>query len=116
MDRIIYSTDGSLEVFRSGVVRENFSRHHTTINTVADFKASLRAGRYVWPGGYPIVFLLWDGCILCHTCAKIEFKQIADAIKHRDTNKQWQVVGCRVCEDLANSDERTCDHCGDKIE
>ena len=42
-------------------LRENYSKHHRTIASVADLKATLRAGEYAWPGGYQLFFLTNDG-------------------------------------------------------
>lgn len=53
-------SDGSAE-FPNGLVRRNHSMHHREINSLADLKACLRAGRYTSVGGYPLFFLCANG-------------------------------------------------------
>lgn len=92
--------------------RTNYKRHHKEIQTVADCKATIRAGEYAWPGGYPLFLLTSDGCPLCFDCAREEFSQIAYAIKYK-LNDGWRIVGCDI-----NYEEKDmlCGHCGERIE
>lgn len=112
----ISSTDGGLYDTRNPAwstlapLRANYSRHHREIDTVADLKASLRAGAYVWPGGYELAYLTADGACLCHGCTRKEFRQIAEAIRTNDLRGGW-AVGATV--DAGETDsEVSCDHCG----
>lgn len=42
-------------------LRTNYRRTHPVICNTADLRASLRAGEYAWPGGYPLYFAMADG-------------------------------------------------------
>lgn len=103
--------DGSLEVERSGVVRANFLAHHTNIASVADFKATLRAGQYAWPGGYQLFLLTGDGETLSFEAARSEYRQIVYSIQ-RKLNDGWRVVACDVNYEDA---EMICAHTGKPI-
>lgn len=76
-------------------VRRNYSRTHGQIKTVADLKATLRAGRFAWPGGYPLYFLTDDGAALSFGTVRREFRLVADAIR-RDSRNGWRVVATDV--------------------
>lgn len=93
-------------------VRENYSRHHRDIRTVADLKATLRAGAYAWPGGYPLYFITSDGDALSFETVREEFPRIATAIRDSDRNG-WRVVGCDVNWEDA---ELLCTHSSRRIE
>jgi hypothetical protein len=90
-------------------VRENYARHHATIESTADLRASLRAGAYTFPGGYSIAYLTNDGAILCPSCVREELRNIIDSIRSR-CNDGWLVVALDVS---CNTDEGefTCEHC-----
>ena len=94
------------------LIRENYSRHHSTIDTVADFKATLRAGPYVWPGGYPLFFITSDGGALSFESARECAYEIMHSIRH-GINDGWRVVACEV--NYEDSD-LYCDHSGKPIE
>jgi hypothetical protein len=93
-------------------LRENYSRHHTEIKTVADYKATLRAGRFAWPGGYPLYMICHDGESLCFACARKEARNIMPAIYDKDRSG-WQVVACDV---NYEGNEMFCAHCNAQIE
>lgn len=106
MDKIIYH-DGTLEVFKSGVRRENFMRHFCRINTVSQFKATLRAGKHTRLGGYPLYLICDDGASLCFDCARKEAHQIMRSIKDNE-HDGWRVIACDVnYEDC----DISCAHC-----
>lgn len=109
--RIVYD-DGMLEVFRSGVKRDKYRFHFQAIETVAQLKATLRAGAYAWPGGYPLYLLTSDGETLSFDAARSEFRQIAYAIRHK-LNDGWRVVACDVNYEDA---DMVCAHTGERIE
>lgn len=95
-------------------IRPNYSGHRRTIETVADFKATLRAGPYAWPGGYAVYFITADGAALSFAAARAEFASIARAIRDDDTRSGWRIVGATT---TANDDEPpTCGHTGETIE
>lgn len=53
---------------------------------------------YAWPGGYEIVFIASDGEILCHDCARSNWRKICDSMTH-DIRDGWKIeavaaIGC----------------------
>ena len=81
---------------------------------MADFKATLRAGPYAWPGGYAVYFITADGAALSFAAARAELASLARAIRDDDTRSGWRLVGATT---TANDDEPpTCDHTGETIE
>jgi hypothetical protein len=95
-------------------VRPNYSRHSRTIETVADLKATLRAGAYAWPGGYALYFVTADGAALSFAAARAEFATIASAIRDGRTDSGWRIVGTASTAD--DDDTVVCDHTGQPIE
>lgn len=91
-------------------LRPNYSRPHREIGTVADLKASLRAGQFTFPGAYEIFYLTADGACLCHDCVRREFRQIADAIRTNDLHGGWAIGA--TCHTGETDAEVICDHCG----
>ncbi len=83
-----------------------------TINTVNQFRAAVRHGKYAWPGGYPTFFLCDDGGSLCHDCAKSERRNILDSIANKH-NDGWRIVAMDInWEDV----DLLCDNCSKQIE
>ena len=94
------------------VLRENYCLTHREISTVADLKATIRAGQYAWPGGYPMFFITSDGAALSFDAVEQEFSQVAYAVRHK-SNDGWRVVGCDInYEDT----DLVCVHTGEPIE
>lgn len=93
--------------FSAPPLRARYSWHHIHINSLADLKATLRAGPYSWPGCYEVVFYTQDGGTLCHDCTSEEFPQIAYDWLH-DISTGWKVVAADTVE---GDEEITCDHC-----
>lgn len=96
----ISECDGSLSDTRnakwaSEPLRVNYRRTHREIKTVADLKATLRAGPFAWPGGYPMYLITSDGGTLSFKTVREEFHNIAYAIKHKQDDG-WRVVGCDI--------------------
>ena len=93
-------------------IRENYARYHRTIDSVADFKATLRAGPYAWPGGYPLFFITSDGGALSFESARECAYEIMHSMRH-DIDDGWRVVACE-----ANWEDTDlyCDHSGKPIE
>jgi hypothetical protein len=94
------------------VLRANYRRSHQNINSVADFKATLRNGAYAWPGGYPIFLLANDGVSLCFECGRKEARNVINAISNK-RNDGWRVVACNI--NYEDSD-MTYVHCDKTIE
>ena len=93
-------------------LRKNYSLHHREIESLADVKATLRAGPYTFLGCYPLYFITSDGAALCFGCAEKEFRQVVwDYLG--DCSTGWRIVGCDI-----NYEDTSlfCDHCSKKIE
>lgn len=89
-------------------LRPVYKRHFSDIGNTAEFKATLRAGPYTFPGGYGLALITNDGGALCFTCARANVRLIFDSIKTR-CNDGWQVVGllnADACEGITR-----CDNC-----
>ena len=93
-------------------LRANFAWHHKTIKTVADFKATLRAGRYTFPGGYELFFIASDGATIRFDCARENFALVADSIK-TDARDGWKIVACDIAEYYESG--LYCDHCSREL-
>lgn len=83
------------------------------IKYVWDFNKALAAGKYAWPGGYPIFFITVDGGALSFDAAIENADLIRDAVITQDTNSGWCV--CAAAVNWEDSD-LVCDHTGNKIE
>jgi len=77
------------------VVRERYSHTYREIRTGAQLRATLRAGPYVWPGGYPLFFLLSDGACASFAAVRANLPQCTRAIRDR-SHDGWRIVGCDV--------------------
>lgn len=98
--------------FKRPPLRLNYRITHDSIDSVQDFKATLRAGEYAWPGGYPLFFITSDGAALSFKTARKEFRRIAESIRDR-SHDGWRVVACTInYEDSELYD----DHSNEKIE
>lgn len=93
-------------------LRKEYCKQFDKIETVAQFKATLRAGEFVFPGGYQLYFGTSDGAAICFDCGKKEFRQIADSIRNYHSDG-WRVDGCHVAD--WQEETATCDHCGKVI-
>lgn len=113
----ISSCDGALHDTRDPnwskkPLRLNYSCAHGKMQTLGDVKATLRAGAYAWPGGYPMYLITADGGALSFDAALSEFRQIAwDWLNN--ANIGWRVIGCAV---NYEDPDLYCDHTGEKIE
>lgn len=93
------------------VVRERFAFHYGSIETGAALRATLRAGPYAWPGGYPLYFITSDGAALSFDAVRENFAQCIRAIRDHN-NDGWRIVACDV---NYEDNELTCDHSGAHI-
>jgi hypothetical protein len=76
-------------------LRRRYSWHHKEINSVAELKATLRAGPNTWPGCYPLYFITDDGCALSFESAQKQFRQIVWSIRNKCSDG-WRIVACEV--------------------
>jgi hypothetical protein len=92
-------------------LRVGYQRTISRIETVADLKATLRAGQYAWPGGYPLYFICDDGAAISFDSVKENLAQVIYAIQH-GLRDGWRVVGCEI---NYEDDDLVCEHSGKPI-
>ena len=85
---------------------------NTRISTVSDLKATLRAGEFAWPGGYPMFFVAGDGAALHFGCVKENLRSVIWSLRNQ-VDDGWRIVGCEINYEDA---DLYCDHCGERIE
>jgi hypothetical protein len=100
VDGNLYRDDKAI-AFRHGI-----AKWHSKIKTVADLKATIRAADRAF-GCYDLVLFTDDGATLCSKCARSEFRQIAEAIRDKDSSG-WRAIGASMDNEL---DPCNCDHC-----
>jgi hypothetical protein len=86
-------------------LRADFCRHHREINKGPELCASLRAGAFVFPGGYEISYITDDGALLCSHCVRENLDCVIWSIRH-ECNDGWKVIGSEIIYRDAH-----CDHC-----
>ena len=97
---LFIACDGTLHDTRvadwsSMPLRENYSRSHRHIESLADVKACLRHGEFAWPGGYQMYFITNDGAALSFETVRSEFASVAwDWLNDADTG--WRVVALDI--------------------
>ena len=96
----------------SNPLRKNYSFSRRFIETVADVKATLRAGQFAWPGGYPMFFITSDGAALSFAAARSEFYNVASAVNDK-IDDGWRIVATEI---NYEDNDLICDHTGEKIE
>lgn len=94
--------------------KEIHARKYTfaNIGEVWQLAATLRNGKYAWPGGYPLYFITSDGAALSFESVRENYSQIIDSIAHK-SHDGWRVVACAV---NWEDDSLHCDHSGERIE
>jgi hypothetical protein len=95
----------------ASLVREGYAQTHQVIRTGREFRETLRAGEYAWPGGYPIYFHMSDGESLCFDCGHSEAPQIIRSIRDHG-NEGWRVVGADV---YWEGPDMHCSHCNKSL-
>ena len=69
---------------------------------------------YAWPGGYPIVLLMYDGEVLCNKCLKGNYRMILKRTRDQD-NDDWTAAGLMVLEGTEEDyGPMECAHCGER--
>lgn len=71
--------------------------------------------KFAWPGGYPIVYIMSDGEILCADCANRKNGSIA-RVENGPTDSPsdgWRIEGYQV---FYEGSPVSCCHCGAEIE
>lgn len=93
-------------------LRANYSRHHPRIMSLADIKASLRAGPFAWPGGYPLYFISEDGAALAFETIRENWHHVVwDYLN--DCNTGWRLAGVTI---NYEDPEMLCDHSAKPID
>jgi hypothetical protein len=81
--------------------------------TLAQIKARLREGQFVWPGGYPLYFLTADGAALSFKTVRQEWCSVVWAHLHGDRRCGWFIDACDI---NWEDGDLTDDHTGERIE
>jgi len=92
-------------------LRPNYSHHHRKMDSLADVKATIRAGQFAFPGGYQLFFVADDGGAICFQCARKEFRQIAWSWLNK-CRDGWRVQACDVNYD---DTDLSCANCNQSI-
>lgn len=113
----VSSVDGALFDTRAAnwsakPLRADYQRTHSDISNTLQLRATLRAGAYAWPGGYPLYFITSDGEALSFDAVRAEYAQVSRAIRDK-SNDGWRVVACEINYEDA---ELICAHSGNRIE
>lgn len=74
------------------------------LNAMRDKDGKLPA--FVWPGGYPVMYLATDNGVLCPQCAN-------DYTPGRDTEEQLRPVAYFI---HWEGKPETCEHCGAEVD
>jgi len=96
----ISETDGNLydtrkKDWEKHPLRLNYKRTHLLIKNVSDLKSTLRAGKYSWPGGYPLYFITEDGESLSFQAVRENFRNIINSIAN-NIDDGWKVISCDI--------------------
>ena len=115
-DHLFVAGDGALYDTRKpewsgNPLRMNYKGTRQNINTTADLRATLRAGRHTSIGGYPMFFITADGAALSFEAVEENYRQVSHSVRH-GLNDGWQVVHTAInWEDK----ELFCDHTNERI-
>ena len=95
----VSSTDGALydtrkpEWHKHAPLRKDYCRTFETIGNSHELRATIRAGGYAWPGGYPMVLVCADGEFISFDAAKREYKMLSNDFHHFPRQR---IVGCFI--------------------
>lgn len=92
-------------------LRTTYKCSRRIIYTVADLKATLRAGAYTDWGMYPLYFLADDGESLSFDAVRSNLVSVMDSIQNK-MNDGWRVVGCDI---NYKDNDMYCAHTNEKI-
>lgn len=81
------------------------------IETYEQLLESVRAGKYAWPGGYPVFFVTGDYEPLSYDAVVEELERIRTGFEEGDP--EWTVIGSGINWEDA---ELYCCHTGERIE
>jgi hypothetical protein len=93
-------------------LRPVFNRTFSRIDNTQQLRATLRAGEYAWPGGYPMFLLTSDGGCLHFDCVKKNLRSVLDSVRNQ-LRDGWRVEATEInYEDV----DLYCDDCCNRIE
>lgn len=112
----VSSTDGALydttrAEWSSKPLRPIFLRTFAQISTGQELRATLRAGEFAWPGGYPMFMITSDGGALHYKCVRENLRSVLDSIRSK-INDGWKVEAVEI--NYENAD-LYCDQCSQRI-
>lgn len=116
-EHLFVTSDGNLFDTRKSdwskhPLREKYSYHFRQIETLAQVKATLRAGAFTELGGYPLYFITDDCQPLCFACARKQFRQVAwDFLNKAKTG--WHIQSTDI---NYEDNDCYCCHCSKQIE
>lgn len=90
-------------------LRRIYERHYGYIDGTQELRASLRAGPYAWPGGYPLAFVTSDGALLSFEAVEENYASVSNSVRD-NIDDGWRVTGVLVC-----YEDTYCDHTGELI-
>ena len=93
-------------------LRPVFALTYAAPDTAAKIKATLRAGEYAWPGGYPLFLICEDGEPLSFDSARANLAEILAAMSDRWGDKAWRIAACEI---NYEDGDLTCSHSGKPI-
>lgn len=73
----------------------------------------VRYNGLAWPGGYPMVLIMWDCNVIDAQSARENYRQILRATRHPGTDRQWQAIGTCI---YWEGEPMECAHSGRMIE
>lgn len=83
-------------LWASKPIRTNYRRTHMRIDSAADLKATLRAGEYAWPGGYPMFFVAADNEALSFDSVRENLREFLAGFASPYRNDPARIVECRI--------------------
>lgn len=93
-------------------LRAPYRFHFRQIDNTLQLRATLRAGPWAWPGGYPLYFITSDGESLSFESVRENYYQCAYSARY-GIDDGWRIIGCEINYEDA---ELTCAHSGKPIE
>jgi hypothetical protein len=113
----VSSTDGALFDTRMAdwnqhPLRADYCRTHTRITNTHELRATLRAGPWAWPGGYPMYFIASDGAALSFEAVRENYAQCARSLREH-SNDGWRIEACDI---NWEDPDLMCEHTGKPIQ
>lgn len=87
-------------------LRNVYQQCYRDISNIQELKATLRYGKYAWPGGYPICFVMNDGELLCYDCVLENYRLVVWSLNN-NVNDGWKPEGTTIIYEM----EEPCCHC-----